>query len=308
MGITLQQKRSKPKLLDQVKLNLRRNRYSRKTEEAYIKWIREFIIYNNKKHPLEMDKTNIEKYLTHLAVERRVAASTQNQALCAIVYLYKQVLEKEFGWLEDVTRATRRPKLPVVFSKNEVRSVLKETTGDIKLIISLLYGSGLRLNEALSLRVKDVDFELKSLTIRDSKGEKDRTTVLSQSIIPSMKSKIDHVKKVHSSDLQKELGSTVLPGALHKKYINAVKEFSWQYVFPADKYVYNTEFKLKFRYHLHPSTVQKEIKKAIKSAGINKPASSHTFRHSFATHLLQDGYDIRTIQELLGHKSLRTTL
>jgi len=300
--------KSSPKLLSQVKLILRKERYSSKTEEAYTKWIREFIIYNNKQHPNELGKEQIEKYLTHLAVERKVSASTQSQALSAIVFLYRKVLEKEFGWLEDVTRATRKPKLPVVFTIEEAKNVIDNLRGDFQLVASLLYGGGLRLSECLNLRIKDVDFGLKSLTIRDSKGEKDRTTVLANSIIPELKSKVEQVKQLHNEDLQKGEGKTILPGALNKKYVNANKEFSWQYLFPANKYYYDKELKFKYRLPLHTSTVQKEIKRGIKKAGINKPASSHTFRHSFATHLLQSGYDIRTIQELLGHKSVRTTM
>jgi integron integrase len=301
-------KRGKPKLLDQVRLSLRSKRYSRKTEEAYVKWIKEFILFNNKRHPNELDKTHIEKFLTWLTVSRKVSASTQGQALCAIVYLYKNVLEKDFGWLEDVTRATKKPKLPVVFTKEEAKNVIAKTSGDIKLICSLLYGGGLRLNEALSLRIKDLDFGYKSLTIRESKGEKDRTTLLPESIIPELKKKVNQVKSLHEEDLKNGNGKTILPDALDKKYPNAAKEFGWQYLFPANKFVYNKEIGYKFRYHVHGSTVQKEIKRAINRAGIHKPASAHSFRHSFATHLLSSGYDIRTIQELLGHKSVRTTM
>lgn len=308
MPSVIQTGTNKPKLLDRVKRILKSERYSKSTVELYTRWIKDYIIFNQKEHPLNLGKDHIEKYLSHLAVDRKVAQSTQNQALCAIVYLYKNVLEKEFGWLEDVKRATRKTKLPVVFTKDEAIKVILKTKGDFNLIVSLLYGSGLRLNECLSLRVKDVDFGYKSLTIRDSKGEKDRTTILPERLIPRLKEKVLEVKKLHNYDLEIGAGKTILPGALHKKYPNASIEFGWQYIFPANKFIYDKERKLKYRYHIHPSTVQKEIRKAIKQAGINKPASSHTFRHSFATHLLQAGYDIRTIQELLGHKSLRTTM
>lgn len=308
MPSVIQTGTNKPKLLDRVKRILKSERYSKSTVELYTRWIKDYIIFNQKEHPLNLGKDHIEKYLSHLAVDRKVAQSTQNQALCAIVYLYKNVLEKEFGWLEDVKRATRKAKLPVVFTKDEAIKVILKTKGDFNLIVSLLYGSGLRLNECLSLRVKDVDFGYKSLTIRDSKGEKDRTTILPERLIPRLKEKVLEVKKLHNYDLEIGAGKTILPGALHKKYPNASIEFGWQYIFPANKFIYDKERKLKYRYHIHPSTVQKEIRKAIKQAGINKPASSHTFRHSFATHLLQAGYDIRTIQELLGHKSLRTTM
>lgn len=300
--------KGKPKLLDQVRQTLQSKRYSRKTEEAYIKWIKEFIFFNNKRHPIELDKTHIEKFLSYLTITRKVSASTQGQALCAIVYLYKNVLGKEIGWLEDVTRATRKPKMPVVFTKEEAKNVIAQTAGDIKLICSLLYGGGLRINEALSLRIKDIDFGFKSLTIRDSKGEKDRSTVLPESIIKELQAKVKEVKSLHEQDLKNGNGKTILPNALAKKYPNAAKEFGWQFLFPANKFIFSKEIGYKFRYHLHESTVQKEIKKAILRAEINKPASSHSFRHSFATHLLSSGYDIRTIQELLGHKSLRTTM
>jgi integron integrase len=298
----------KLKLLEQVRRHLRSRYYSRKTEEAYIKWIREFIIFNGKKYPTELDRTHVEKFLSYLAVEKQVAAPTQNQALCAIVYLYKNYFEKEFGWLEDVVRASNRKKLPVVFSKSEAINVINSLEGDIYLIASMLYGSGLRLGECLNLRIKDVDFEYKSLTIRDSKGEKDRTTILSQKIIPLLKEHIREVEKIHQSDLAKGKGGTILPHALARKYPNAAKEFGWQYLFPANKFIRENTTGLVFRYHIHESTIQKEIKKAVKKVGIIKPASAHTFRHSFATHLLENSYDIRTIQELLGHKSLRTTM
>ena len=306
--ISSDKKDPKPKLLDQVKLTLRSNRYSKKTEEAYLKWIKEFIVFSGTKHPTELGKESIEKYLSYLAIKRNVSASTQNQALCGIVFLYKKVLGIDFGWLDDVTRATKKPKLPVVLSKDEVLKVLELLKGDIKLIVSLLYGGGLRLSEGLRLRIKDVDINLKNITIRDSKGEKDRTTVLPNSIIPLINKKIAEVKEIHRMDLLKGFGEAILPGALHKKYSNAAKEFGWQYLFPANKFIFNSKTGKKVRYHIHESTIQKEVKKALTKAEIHKPASSHTFRHSFATHLLSSGYDIRTIQELLGHKSVRTTM
>lgn len=299
---------SKPKLLDQVRITLRTNHYSKKTEEAYLKWVREFIFYNNKQHPNDLDKTHIEKFLSHLAVDRHVSASTQNQALCAIVYLYKNVLEKDFGWLNDVTRATKRPKIPVVFTKSEAKKVINEMTGIQKLIASMLYGSGLRLNECLGLRIKDIDLEYMSITVRDSKGEKDRTTLLPATILEDLKAQIKFVKEQHKNDLQIGKGRTTLPNALANKYTNAAKELGWQYVFPANKFVRDPETGDYFRHHIFDSTFQKAMKVALKKTEIVKPASSHTFRHSFATHLLENGYDIRTIQELLGHKSVRTTM
>jgi len=298
----------KPKLLEQVRITLRARRYSKKTEESYIRWIRQFILFNNKQHPKDLDKTHIEKYLNFLTVEKNVSASTQTQALCAIVFLYKNVLDMDFGWLEDVIRAKRKLRLPVVFTRIEALSVIEKLQGINKLIVSILYGSGLRLNECLHLRVKDVDFGFKSLTIRDSKGEKDRTTVLAQKTTPALKDQINFVNKLHEDDLKKGKGETILPYALKAKYPNAGKEFGWQYVFPANKYILDKQSGLIYRYHIHDSTIQKSVKQAVREAKINKPASSHTFRHSFATHLLESGYDIRTIQELLGHKSVRTTM
>ncbi len=304
----LNKSKSKPKLLDEIRRHLRSRYYSRKTEEAYIKWIRDFIIFSGKIHPAKLDRTHVEKYLTHLAVDKQVAAATQNQALCGIVYLYKNFLEKDFGWLEDVVRAANKKKLPVVFTKTEALSIIDNMEDSTKLIVSLLYGSGLRLNECLHLRIKDVDFEYKSLTIRDSKGEKDRTTVLSQKLIPELKKQIENVGILHQRDLARGKGATTLPYALSRKYPNASKEFGWQYVFPANKFIKDSVSGLIYRHHIHDSTIQKEIKRALQKTGIHKPASAHTFRHSFATHLLEAGYDIRTIQELLGHKSVRTTM
>jgi len=297
-----------PKLLDRVRINLRTNHYSKKTEEAYIKWIKEFIFYNNKQHPNDLDKTHIEKFLSHLAVDKHVSSSTQNQALCAIVFLYKKVLEKDFGWLEDVVRANRSKRLPVVFTREEVMKVFQNMSGETKLIASLLYGSGLRLGEALQLRIKDIDFTYKQLTVRESKGSKDRITTLPESIITELKNHLNNIYKQHKNDLRAGKGKTILPYSLAKKYPNADTEFGWQYVFPADKFIKDDNTGLIFRTHLHESTVQRKIKEAVRKARIIKPATSHTFRHSFATHLLENGYDIRTIQELLGHASVKTTM
>ena len=215
----------KPKLLEQIRFHMRSKYYSRKTEEAYIKWIRDFIIFNGKKYPTELNKTHIEKFLSFLAVEKHVSVSTQNQALCAIVYLYKNYLGKDFGWLDEVVRASNRKKLPVVFSKSEALSVIENLTGTIKIIASLLYGGGLRINECLHLRIKDIDFAYKSLTISDSKGEKDRTTLLPEKVILPLQEHLRKVKKLHDDDLKRGRGETSLPNALDKKYPNASKEF-----------------------------------------------------------------------------------
>jgi len=298
----------KLKLLDEVKFTLRTNRYSKKTEEAYVKWAKEYVLFSGKRHPKDLIKEDLEKFLTHLAVGRNVSASTQNQALNAILYLYKNVLNIDIGWLKNVKRARRSLRLPVVFTRMEVREVFKQLSGNPKLVSSILYGGGLRLGEALRLRIKDVDFNYKMLTVREAKGEKDRQTILPIALIPDLKNQLKKVKTLHDSDLKNGRGETILPAALVIKYPNAGKEFGWQYLFPADKYAYSEKQNIYFRYHIHPSTIQKNIKDAIRKAEIYKTASSHTFRHSFATHLLENGYDIRTIQELLGHSLVKTTM
>ncbi len=299
---------SKPKLLDQVRLTLRKLRYSKKTEEAYTKWIKDFIIFNNKQHPEKLDNKHISDYLSYLAVNRRVSASTQNQALCAIVFLYKKVLNKDFGWLDDVVRANKSSRIPVVFSKSEAVNVISNLSGIPKLVASILYGSGLRLNECLTLRVLDIDFENKIITVRRGKGDKDRTSVLPSSIIPELKVHLKNIFETHYEDLKRGYGETILPDAIEKKFPNASKEFKWQFVFPANKRTKLEKNGKITRLPIHESTIQKAITTAVKKSKIDKKAGSHTFRHSFATQLLSDGYDIRTIQELLGHKSLRTTM
>jgi len=299
---------SKPKLLSEIRNKMRTSSYSPKTIEAYIHWIKEYILFNNTKHPKELGEEDLQKYLTYLAVKRNVSASTQNQALAAILYLYKNIVVKEIGWLDDVIRARRTKRLPVVFSKQEVRNVFNNLLGTPKLVCALLYGSGLRLGEALSLRIKDINFEYKQIVVREAKGGKDRITTLPEKIIPELKKHLNEVYKIHKKDLANGLGRTKLPFALAKKYKNADKDYYWQYVFPANKFVIEKETGLKFRYHIHESTIQRRIKDAVQKAGILKPVTSHTFRHSFATHLLENGYDIRTIQELLGHASVKTTM
>ena len=299
---------AKPKLLDQVKTHLRSLHYSRSTEESYINWIKRFIIFNNKIHPEQIGKDQIRKFLNHLAVERNVSASTQNQALQAILFLYKEIIHKDVGWVDDIQRPVKPKHIPVVFSQSEARIVLNNMSGLPQFIAQLLYGSGLRLSEALRLRVKDIDFEYRHIIIRDAKGEKDRVTLLPESLIPKIKDQIDKRLILHNADLKKGFGDAVLPYALAAKYKNASKEFGWQYLFPAEKVVPDENGK-KIRHHFHESTVTKAIKAAIKKSGIEKPtASAHTFRHSFATHLLQSNYDIRTVQELLGHKDVRVTM
>ncbi|VAX28091.1 Integron integrase IntIPac [hydrothermal vent metagenome] len=300
--------KSKPKLLTVIKNKMRVSSYSPKTIDAYALWIKDFVRFNNMKHPNELGKIEVEKYLTYLAVERNVSASTQNQALSAILYLYKNIIIRDIGWLDDVVRARKSRRLPVVFTKQEVKEIFRYLDGVPKLICSLLYGSGLRLGEALSLRVKDINFDYKQIIVREAKGDKDRITTLSEKIIPEFKVHLNNVYLQHKKDLKEGYGKTKLPFALAKKYPNADTEFGWQYAFPADKFIKDKETGLIFRYHIHESTIQRRIKEAKRKAGIMKHATSHTFRHSFATHLLENGYDIRTIQELLGHNSLKTTM
>jgi len=304
-----QKESGKPKLLEQVKNHLRSMHYSRRTEESYVNWIKRYIIFHNKTHPEKLGKDEIRTFLNHLAVDRNVSASTQNQALQGILFLYKEIIHKDVGWVDDIKRPTKPKHIPVVFTKAEAHSIIQNMLGLPKLVTGLLYGSGLRLSEALRLRVKDIDFEYQQIVVRDGKGEQDRTTLLPKSLIPDIKEQIEKRRKLHNSDLQKGFGDTVLPYALAEKYPNAPKEFGWQYVFAADKYYYDAEKKKKYRLHIHDSTVTKAIKNSIRQLKIEKPtASAHTFRHSFATHLLQNNYDIRTVQELLGHKDVRVTM
>jgi integron integrase len=297
-----------PKLLDKVRTELRSKHYSRKTEVAYTNWIKRFVLFHNKRHPNEMGAEEIKSFVDNLVTNHHVSSATQNQALQGILFLYKNILNKDVGWIENIKRSSRVKHLPVVLSKKEVEKVFKNLDGTIKLIVSLLYGSGLRLAEALKLRIKDLDFDYKQILVRDGKGEKDRHTILPDSVILDLKKHLNGVYLKHKEDLIKGKGETILPYALNKKYPNAGKEFGWQYAFPADKFIRDKESGLTFRWHIHESTIQRAVKEAVKKAGITKPASPHTFRHSFATHLLENGYDIRTIQELLGHNSIKTTM
>lgn len=250
----------------------------------------------------------IKIFLDNLVTNHHVSSSTQNQALQGILFLYKNILNKDVGWIEDIKRSTRVKHLPVVLSKKEVAKVFEHFSGTNKIIVSLLYGSGLRLSEALKIRVKDIDFDYKQIIVRDGKGEKDRHTILPDSIIPELKLHLNKVYLQHKNDLKKGNGETILPYSLKRKYPNAGKEFGWQYAFPADKFIKDKESGLVLRWHIHESTIQRTVKEAVKKSGITKTASPHTFRHSFATHLLENGYDIRTIQELLGHNSVKTTM
>ena len=298
----------KPRLIDEVRIAIRTRHYSRKTEKTYKNWILQYILFHNKRHPKEMGEKEVNQFLSHLAVVKNVSSSTQNQALSAILFLYKNVLNKELGDFGDVIRAKRSRKIPVVFTKDEVRRILTNLSGEKQLMASLLYGSGLRLTECLRLRVKDVDFEGKQLIIRDGKGEKDRVTLLSEKVIPFLKKHLSKVRKIHTADTAKGVVTTNLPYALERKYPNIAKEWHWCYVFPSIKTAFDTKTGEVKRHHLNESVLQRAVKKAIKQAKVEKHGGCHTFRHSFATHLLENGYDIRTIQDLLGHKNLQTTM
>ena len=296
------------KLLDTISTELRARHYSLRTEKVYISWIKRFILFHNKQHPSNLGKSEIRSFINYLAIKKKVSASTQNQALQSILFLYKQILKTDVGWIEEIKRVERIKHIPVVFSREEAKNILSHMKGVTRLIASLLYGSGLRLNECLRLRVKDIDFDYKQIIIRDGKGEKDRRTTLPLTLMPALQKQIRKIKQIHQDDLKKGLGKAPLPYALSQKYPNAGKEFGWQFLFPTENLSYDKKQKFKLRYHIHSSTIQKAIKEALRKSDINKPGSPHTFRHSFATHMLETGYDIRTVQELLGHKDVRTTM
>lgn len=298
----------KRRLLDQVRDAIRARHYSYRTEEAYIGWIRRYILFHGKRHPLEMGKPEIEQFLTALAVERHVAASTQNQALAGILFLYKEVLGKDPGWLDDVVRAKRPQRLPVVLTRPEVRDLLNQLSGVPWIMAMLLYGSGLRLMECSRLRVKDVDFERGEILVREGKGNKDRVTMLGAVVREPLRRHLERVWRLHQRDLQAGLGRVQLPEALTRKYPNADREWGWQWVFPAARICRDPAFGAPQRLHLHESVLQRAVREARRRARIVKPAGPHTLRHCFATHLLEDGYDIRTVQELLGHRDVSTTM
>ncbi len=296
-----------PKLLEQMQVVIRTKHYSLRTEESYLQWVRRFILFHHKRHPREMGASDVEAYLSHLAVKRNVSSGTQNQALSAILFLYKEVLKIELPWLDGIVRARRPSRLPVVLSSDEVARLLAAIEGTHGLMARLMYGTGMRLMEMIRLRVKDLDFELNQIVVRDGKGAKDRITMLPQSLKSTLKDHLRHVKALHESDLREKRGETILPYALDRKYPNAGREWGWQFVFPSKKLSLDPRSKKQARHHLDEKTFQRRIKQAVLISGINKPATSHTLRHSFATHLLERGYDIRTVQELLGHKDVSTT-
>lgn len=297
-----------PRLIEQVRTVIRLKHYSLRTEECYVQWIRRFILFNDKRHPREMGADEITRYLSHLARACNVSASTQNQALNAILFLYREVLKIDLPWMDGIDRAKRPARLPVVFTQAEVRALLAPLEGTVWLMLSLIYGAGLRLSECLRLRVKDVDFAYRQLLIRDGKGQKDRVTVLPGALIEPLRDHLVRVKRRHDQDLREGFGAVYLPFALERKYPSANREWGWQYVFPSATRSIDPRSNVERRHHASESAVQKALKSAIRATGITKPGSVHTLRHSFATHLLENGYDIRTVQELLGHSDVRTTM
>jgi integron integrase len=297
-----------PRLLDVVRDRIRVRHYSYRTETVYLGWIRRYIRFHRGRHPRELSGPEVEQFLSHLALDRHVSASTQNQALSAILFLYKEVLEVQLPWLDNVVRAKRPARTPVVMSRDEVRRVLAQLDGPYWLAASLLYGAGLRVSECVRLRVKDLDFDYRQITVRDGKGAKDRCTVLPDSVLEPVGRQLGRVRLLFEADRAASLPGVCLPPALERKYPSAPFEWPWQFVFPARGLCKSPYTGKIVRYHILPDTLQRAVKRAVQVAGIAKPASCHTFRHSFATHLLEDGYDIRTVQELLGHADVSTTM
>jgi integron integrase len=298
----------RPRLLEQVHEAIRRRHYSRRTEQAYVHWIRRFIFFSGRRHPLELGEMEVTCFLNHLAADRRVSASTQNQALSALLFLYKEVLGRKLAWLDGLTRARRPTRLPVVLTGAEVERLLGQLQGTKWLIASLLYGAGLRVMECLRLRVKDVDLAYRQVLVRDGKGEKDRVTMLPEKLLDPLRRHLERVRMLHTRDLREGYGEVHLPYALARKYPQAGKEWCWQYVFPSAHRSADPDDGVLRRHHLDESVPQRAVKEALHAAGIAKHASCHSLRHSFATHLLEAGYDIRTVQELLGHADVSTTM
>lgn len=296
------------RLLERLRNRLRTRRYSPRTERAYCDWVRRFVLYHERRHPRSMGEAEIAAFLTHLATERRVSASTQNQALQAILFLYNHVLGQPVGTVHGVERAKRLRRLPIVLSAPEVRSVLSRLSGVPRLSGVLMYGSGLRVSECVSLRVKDLDFDRFEITVRAGKGNKDRRVPLPRVAIPALRTHLNRVRKQFQRDLARGLVGAVLPDALERKLPNAGREWAWQWVFPAGRVYVDRESGAKRRHHYHESAIQRAVTAAVRASGMSKRATCHSFRHSFATHLLESGSDIRTIQELLGHTDIRTTM
>ena len=297
-----------PRLLDQVREAIRRRYFSRRTEQAYVHWTRRFIYFHGKRHPRDLGEAEVTAFLNDLAVKRGVAAGTQNQALSALLFLYKEVLGRELAWLDGLERAKRPPRLPVVLTRAEVERLLAQLTGARWLLASLMYGSGLRVMECLRLRVKDVDLDYRQILVRDGKGEKDRVTMLPEKLVEPVRAHLERVRALHARDLREGYGEVHLPYALARKYPRAGREWAWQYLFPSKNRSADPDDGVIRRHHLDESVPQRAVKEALHAARIAKHASCHTLRHSFATHLLEGGYDIRTVQELLGHSDVSTTM
>lgn len=300
--------RPKPKLLDRIREAVRTRHYSLRTERAYVSWVRRFVIFHGKRHPEILGADEISAFLSHLAVKGRVSASTQNQAMSALLFLYKEVLGKDVPWITDIVRAKEQRRLPVVLTREEVAAVLSRMSGTPRLMATLLYGAGLRLLECCHLRVKDIDFERREIVVRAGKGGKDRVTMLPAVVKTPLAEHLARAKRQHDEDRERGWGWVELPGGLERKYVTAGREWAWQWVFPATRTYVDRETGRHRRHHLHESVIQRAVKEAVLAAGIPKHASCHSLRHSFATHLLEDGYDIRTVQELLGHRDVNTTM
>ena len=297
-----------PKLLARLRAELRLRHYSRRTEDTYVRWVQRFVRFHGMRHPSEMGRAEVSAFLTGLAVAGRVSASTQNQALAALLFLYGEVLGHQVAWVGDLVRAKHAPRVPVVLTKDEVRAILACMRGVPQLAARLLYGTGIRLLEGLTLRVKDIDFHMNEITVRRGKGDRDRVTVLPESLKPALIAHLQRVHLLHDRQVAGGAGWVELPGALVKKYPSAGRDWAWQWVFPAVRDTVNKETGQVFRHHLHESVIQRAFRQAVKRSGVAKAAHCHTLRHSFATHLLEAGYDIRTVQELLGHRDVSTTM
>ena len=304
----LQEDTPPPRLLDRVRAAIRVRHYSIRTEDAYVDWVRRYILFHGKRHPADMGADEVAAFLSDLAVERQVSASTQNQAKAALLFLYKQVLQQDLPWLSEVVAAKQSRRLPVVLTQREVRELLLHMDGTMWLAASLLYGTGMRLLECLRLRVKDVEFERREIIVREGKGNKDRVTVLPENLIEPLKAQIAKAQALHQKDLDAGLGEVYLPDALTVKYPGAARAWGWQYVFPSPVLSIDPRSNKQRRHHIYEQSVQKAVGLAARRAQITKPCTPHVLRHSFATHLLQAGYDIRTVQELLGHTDIKTTM
>jgi integron integrase len=297
-----------PRLLDRVRDRLRVKHYSYRTEQSYIHWIKRFILFHGKRHPADMGAAEVEAFLSHLATDREVAAGTQNQAKHAVLFLYKEVLGIDLPWLSGITSAKASRRLPVVLTQAETARLLSRTSGLPGLIVQMLYGTGMRLMEALRLRVKDVDMQRRQIVIRGGKGDKDRVTMLPEALVAPLQARLAERRKMHDVDLAKGLADVELPTAIARKYPGAGREWGWQYIFAAADYSIDPRTGVIRRHHIHEKTIQRHVREAARAAGIAKPAHPHCLRHSFATHLLEAGYDIRTVQELLGHSDVSTTM